>query len=280
MAESFGERLGRRLALGLRHPFAWARYVWIREIRPREVRFAEHPRFLDWGPSYRVARRALESLSGASPEALDGYFAELAPLHRDLLRTVGRLPSAGALMQAPLLYVLVRAARPRWLIETGISSGMSTRLLLEALRRNGGGHLDSIGLGRLALRAETRAADVGLGDRSVGWLVPDGFDDLWTVHLGRSVDVLPSLLDAHEGPLDLFLHDSLHEYATMQAEYALAAGRLRPGGLLLSDDVHANRAWPDFLAERRLSGAVELDHDVGAVVWPDPNGTSPRPGSG
>jgi len=268
MTETGGERLERRLHHFLAHPLAWLRYIWVREVRQREVPFGLNPRFLDWRPMYRVARPGLARLTGHPTAELDGYFAELAPLAAGLRKEVGALPSAGALMQAPLLYVLVRTLRPRRLIETGISSGYSARLLLEALRRNAAGHLDSIGIDLFALRDPSRPAESGLGSRPVGWLVTEELKDRWTLHLGRSEEVLPTLLDAAGDPLDFFLHDSLHQYPTMRWEYTTAYPKLAPGGLLLSHDIHANAAWPEFMSEEKLTNWVELDHDLGAARRP------------
>ena len=246
--------------------------MWVREIRQREVPFRVNPRFLDWRPMYRVSRTALARVAARPVEELDGYFAELAPLHQALWEEVGALPSAGALIQAPLLYVLVRARRPQLLVETGISSGYSARLILEALRRNGTGRLHSIGVDIFALRDPTRPEASGLGGRSVGWLVPPALKDHWTLHLGRSDDVLPPLLAAAEAPLDLFLHDSLHQYPTMRFEYETAFPRLRPGGFLLSHDIHANVAWSEFLGQHPLADADELDHDLGVARTVGPVG--------
>jgi hypothetical protein len=216
MEETFAQRLHRRLTHFASHPLAWARYVWVREIRQQEVPFEVNPRFRDWRPMYRVARPGLERLTGLPPSRLDAYFGELGPLQRSLVTEVGALPSAGALMQAPIIYVLVRALQPKLLIETGISSGYSARLILEALRRNGGGFLHSIGIDVFALRDPTQPEASGLGSRRVGWLVPPEFQDLWALHIGKSEDVLPGLLTSAASPVDLFLHDSLHQYPTMR----------------------------------------------------------------
>jgi cephalosporin hydroxylase len=44
----------------------------------------------------------------------------------------------------------------------------------------------------------------------------------------------------------MFIHDSEHSYETMMAEYNLAWRRIKPGGLLLSDDTGRNEAFIDF----------------------------------
>ena len=229
-----------------------------------------NPRFLDFRPMYEVSRPALLQLLGVPRSELDGYFAELEPIHRDLAREVSNVPSAGALIQAPLIYLILRVTKPEWVVETGISSGYSARLALEALAVNGRGHLDSIGIDVFALGPPGAARDGAMAGRSVGWLVPPRLHPRWGLIIGRSEEKLPALLGLRSGELDVFLHDSLHQYPVMKAEYELAAAALKPGGLLLSHDIHASAAWSEFLARRRLVGEVELDHDLGAVRLPNP----------
>jgi hypothetical protein len=237
-----------------------------------------HPRFRDWRPMYRLSRAQLARLCQVPVAELDGYFAELPGLHSELAREAAELPAAGALWQAPLLYVIVRATRPERLIETGISSGYSSRFLLEAIARNGRGHLDSIGVDELALGGTPDAIARSIAGRPVGWLVPERLHSFWTRHVGRSEDILPGLLPTADTPLDLFLHDSLHEYPTMMWEYTSAYPHLVPGGWLLSHDIHNSAAWPEFLAQKQLLTVdAELDHDLGAVRRPPVPGARPAP---
>ena len=217
---------------------------------------------------YHVARAPLARLTGAPLEKLDNVFAELAPIHAELRRDVGNQPSAGALIQAPLLYVLVRVLQPQRVIETGISSGYSARLILEALARNRSGHLDSIGVDVFAMGRKAGDPQPGLEGRHVGWLVPKRLTDRWSLRIGTSQEVLPSLLSSGQRDVDLFLHDSLHQYPTMHWEYSTAFPAMPAGAILASHDVHANAAWRDFLTQRILPGDVELDHDLGAVRVP------------
>jgi hypothetical protein len=214
---------------------------------------------------YQVSRGALAELCGIPVATLDGYYNELAPLHGELLHDAADLPGAGALLQAPLLYLLVRATRPFRLMETGISSGYSTRFLLEALDRNGAGHLDSIGVGELALGITPERVARALAGRPIGWLVPERLHSRWTKHIGRSEDTLGTLFPPGDRSLDFFLHDSQHVYATMTWEYQVAYAHLAPEGWLVSHDIHNSNAWPEFLRAHRLFRSAELDHDLGVV---------------
>jgi hypothetical protein len=268
MAEGRGAAWRRRLHHFGRHPIAWGRYLYERELRHRDVLFGVNPRFRDWRPMYRVARPALGRLTGRPLPELDGYFAEIGPLHAELSGSVAGLPSAGAMMQAPLLYVFVRAVRPERMVETGVSSGYSARLVLEAMERNGTGRLWSIGIPRLAVGPMAAGDAARVADRPIGWLVPERLRGRWELRIGKAEEMLGAVLEKEAVPLDVFVHDSLHLYEHMLSEYAAALPQLRRGGYLLSHDIHNNPAWPEFLARERLPGDEELDHDLGAVRVP------------
>ncbi len=272
MSETIGERTRRRVYWLGRHPLLWSRYLLLHELGRREVAFGDDPRFRDPTTLYRVARIPLARALGIDVRRLDPIAAELRPLTAAMSTELAREPKAGALMQAPLLYLLARVARPRIVVETGVSSGYSARFLLEALERNGAGALHSIGLPRLAMdpaQAARFPAAPDVADRPIGWLVPDRLKGRWTVHVGRSDDLLEPLLRRLPEPMGIFLHDSLHQYATMAFEYRTAWAHLPPGGLLVSHDIHTSRAWSEFLrleAPRCPDG--ELDHDLGVVRRP------------
>ena len=52
----------------------------------------------------------------------------------------------------------------------------------------------------------------------------------------------------------MFVHDSLHTYDHMTAEYTIGYGALEEGGLLVSDDIGMNEAWSDFTRAKALDG--------------------------
>ena len=140
----------------------------------------------------------------------------------------------------PVLYAVVRVLRPGVIVETGVGSGVSSTFLLEAMERNDAGKLYSIDLPL----PEKRLLPEGL---DTGWMVPDRLRARWRLTLGDARDELPPLLD-NLGQLDLFFHDSDHSYRHMTWEFNSAYPRIRPGGVLLSDDITSNRAWDDFVS--------------------------------
>lgn len=76
-------------------------------------------------------------------------------------------------------------------------------------------------------------------------MVPAELRSRWHLVLGRSQDELPPLLEQLDG-IDLFMHDSEHSYECMSFEFATAWTALRPGGVLIADDVTVNTAWDEF----------------------------------
>lgn len=163
------------------------------------------------------------------------------------------------------LYAVVRRTRPLLVVETGVASGISSYSILQALRDNGGGLLYSIDMPNFTIHLPK-------GQRT-GFLVPDDLRHKWTLILGDSKQELPKLL-AGLGGVDLFVHDSLHEYGHMMFEYREAWQKLRRGGILFSDDVSSSAAFRDFCGENGLQGTVmtrqERDYtvDVGWVTKP------------
>jgi predicted O-methyltransferase YrrM len=150
------------------------------------------------------------------------------------------------------LYALIRAARPRAIVETGVASGQSSIHLLRAIAANGSGTLHSIDL------PNVQEGSILPQGRATGWFVPESLRGPWHLYLGDARELLPALL-AELGAIDVFLHDSDHSYQHMMFEFELGFASLRPGGLLLSDDTHLHTAWDDFCARHRLR-ATRIGH--------------------
>src|SRR5687767_12401824 len=117
--------------------------------------------------------------------------------------------------EAAELYVVVRAAKPRVVVETGVASGVSSAHILRALAANGTGALYSIDLPNVQ---EHSTLPKG---RMSGWIVPDSLRKRRKLYLGDSRELLPELLQ-DLGNIDMFLHDSDHSYENMTFEFEQA----------------------------------------------------------
>jgi methyltransferase family protein len=200
-----------------------------------------------FGISTQSAARLLDELS-ASKEFRDHMDAAL-------------LRSRGTFAYLPLLYVLVRALRPAVLVETGVASGMSSAVILQAVRRNGLGHLWSIDLPdydytwveALMVRG-TGIPHRNMVDNTLppgmksGWAVPSDLRDVWTLLAGDTKTELPRLL-GQISLVDFALHDSDHSEEAVLREGGLLGQRLRLGGVLVVDDVDMSRAFASLLKQ-------------------------------
>ena len=154
-----------------------------------------------------------------------------------------------------LLYSFVRATKPQVVIETGVASGSSSYVILQALEKNKKGVLYSIDF------PETWQFDAE--GRKSGWLVPDSLRRRWKLLIGRSSDLLPDLL-AQLKKIDIFFHDSEHTYENMWFEYNLVWNYIKKDGLLLSHDVTWNSAFFDFCKQKGLKPIV-LGGNIGFI---------------
>lgn len=204
----------------------------------------------------------LERVSATTGEKLMELGASVqAPTRLERFLTMGRFSLVNA-----ELYSLVRCAKPEKVVETGVASGVSSTIILQALSKNQKGRLVSIDLPNYA-RTGVVNAD-GVTDYtslepgySPGWVIPSSLRERWTLLLGDSRAVLPGTL-GELGSIDFFFHDSEHSVEVMSFEFGRAWRALRLGGILYSDDIFWNRAFPDFAASMGKSpqDAVTAGH--------------------
>jgi hypothetical protein len=153
-----------------------------------------------------------------------------------------------------VLYLILRAARPETVVETGVSFGFSSAYVLQALHDNGRGRLYSIDVARPEPPAP-RTEELGSGGlllaRSApesGAVVPDHLRYHWTIRRGPTAAILPALLD-EVGPVDLFLHDSGAGTDDPLLEFRTAWAHLAPEGYLIADNLHRSDALARFSTE-------------------------------
>lgn len=188
--------------------------------------------------------RWVEALSGRPrPEAEHALeeaaqerrlFAHLARAHA----RVGR-ESYGEI-GAPLeLQALVRLRAPRHIVEVGVSSGVSSAYLLNALEKNDRGTLHSVDLPSFprtsgALRGLPRNSWSLPPGRSTGWAVPFPLRKRWDLRLGDKSDVLP-LLAGELPDIDLLVYDVPHEDRTTRVELRILNPLLNAGSVVIVD---------------------------------------------
>jgi predicted O-methyltransferase YrrM len=147
-----------------------------------------------------------------------------------------RPPSIISLDDAVALYTLVRIIRPRTVVESGVSDGLSSTVLLRALSANNDGHLTSLDFPLVGLPR--------VYGKSPGWLVPENLRSRWTLVLGRSQRTMTTALPK-DASLDFFFHDSEHSHSVVLAELTWAIHRGKPGTICIVDDALASSAISD-----------------------------------
>jgi hypothetical protein len=159
---------------------------------------------------------------------------------------------------ARAVWCVTRHLEPQTVVETGVARGFTTRVILEALHRNGTGQLCSIDLPppleRRRLEDEAGAA------------VPGRLKGRWTLVEGSSRRRLPKLLE-ELSTIDLFVHDSRHTNRNVSFELTLAWSALNPDGFQLADDVHCNTAFAQCVSNFGGPPAIVCASDDGRGMF-------------
>ena len=128
-------------------------------------------------------------------------------------------------------YVAARVLKPRLLVETGVSDGLGSAVLIRAVERNA------------AEGSPGRVIGIDI-DPSAGWLLDDELRRGHELVIEDSHTALPRLLRGQA--LDLFIHDSNHHYEHEASEYRLVEPHLAADAVILSDNAHAVPALEDY----------------------------------
>lgn len=162
----------------------------------------------------------------------------------------------GDIRLARTSYAITRGLRPTLAVETGVCYGVTSACILQAMQQNGTGRLHSIDLPPLARKA----------DKYVGSLIPQDLRSRWTRQRGNARRQLAPLL-GKLGPIDFFLHDSLHTYEHMALEFDAAWAALRSGGLLMADDIERNTAFLELAARPDVRASVVMKFSEGDALF-------------
>ena len=196
-------------------------------------------------------------------------------LHAQGLRlgrqTYGEYSDAEVSM-ARAVWCTVLHRRPAVVVETGVARGVTSRIVLEALDRNGRGHLWSIDLPP-PLEKDLHG--------QIGAAVPSSRRDRWSYVKGSSRRRLPSLLRAL-AQVDVFIHDSLHTPRNTRFEMERTLPVLAAGGIMIVDDISPHQAFAEFARENARLETLVCPHSdkagsyFGLIHQPELQGSSGR----
>lgn len=180
-------------------------------------------------------------ISGHSESVIEGYVRELendtdlrAMLERQTLNSPDRHNSDVEPRYGRRLgwYALVRATRPRIIVETGVDRGLGTVVLAAAVLRNAKEGFPGI----------VYATDIV---PDCGHLLAEPYKSHCRILLGDSVENLKKFTE----PVDIFLHDSDHRAEYEWAEFLAIKPRLHPTSIAMSDNSQQTSKMREFAAK-------------------------------
>lgn len=204
------------------------------------ARSREHTNFsYDLDPlNQRYLGAFIAAMTQVPRERIDGYFAELTgddELREHICRTTRASRYRGVADPEPRYgrrlgwYALIRALKPRVVVETGVDKGLGSCVIAAALRRNAAeGH-----------PGKSYGTDI---NPEAGYLVCGPYAEFAKVLYGDSIATLERLTE----PIDLFINDSDHSAAYEAAEYRTIRKHLSPGAVVVGDNAHVTGCLLDF----------------------------------
>jgi predicted O-methyltransferase YrrM len=128
-------------------------------------------------------------------------------------------------------YALLRATKPRVVVETGIDRGLGTVVMAAALKRNAEEGFPGL----------VYATDIV---PDCGHLLAEPYKSFCRELIGDSVESLKKFAQ----PVDVFLHDSDHRPEYEWAEFLAIEPRLHPHSIVLSDNSQQSPKLREFAA--------------------------------
>lgn len=257
-----------RMTMALKHPLRTARQVVAWTFRSKEY-YNHTYRLTPLNGRYLASFIAV--VSHRPTHEIESYMSELESDEelRDALRTAARQSNLRHSSDCEPLYgrrlgwyALVRATKPRVVLETGVDRGLGTAVLAAAIRRN-----TTEGAPGLIYATEISA--------DCGHLLVKPYSEYCRIIFGDSVKTLTHF----ENVVDIFLHDSDHREAYEWAEFMAIEKRLHPDAIVLSDNSQQSPKLLEF-AERTQRLFLYFQDAPRDHWWPgDGIGAAFRPGN-
>ena len=143
-------------------------------------------------------------------------------------------------------YALVRATKPKLVVETGVDKGLGAIVLCAALRRNAAE-------GKVGRYIGT---DI---NPAAGELLGGPYAAFGSIAYGDSLASLERL----DEPVDLFINDSDHSADYELREYELISSRLSSKAIIVGDNAHVTDELAEFAVRtgRRFIAVREIPKD-------------------
>ena len=147
-----------------------------------------------------------------------------------------------ALPICSIIYSFIIKNHVTRVIETGVANGISTMVILQALKITGG-----------SLYSFDIIPEVEHSVKNEG--------NNWYFNLLPQRNTMFSLVNqiSKIGKCQLWIHDSNHGFSWQNFEFNLAYRNLTESGLLISDDIDSSPAWGYFSNEKKQNSIALFD---------------------
>lgn len=152
------------------------------------------------------------------------------------------------------VYWLTRYRKPAVVVETGVSSGWTSRAFLTAIARNGRGELHSSDFPYFRVKDP---------ERYVGILVEPEARRGWDLNIDGDENALPRIM-AKVPSIDIFHYDSDKSTSGREFGIAQARAKMSPDGIILVDDI-LNDSWFREYVEGSGEPFLILDGRCGVI---------------
>ena len=212
------------------------------------------------GPRANPDAKWVAEVAGCGVEEAERAVSGIASCRGEVSELCRSISATGrsyyAQFPAPIeLYAFVKLTRPLTLVESGVSSGVSTTFMLLGIEENGLGGLHSIDLP--VHRKEKRGNESWAIPRGLdsGWAIPSALRRNWDLRVGRSERLLDPLL-LEGGPVDIYCHESPVDSRHLAYEMRKLKAHLKPGSLVVADNTGEN--WKAFSDVAMSHGATPI----------------------
>ena len=172
----------------------------------------------------------IADITGQSTDQITEYFNEVEqdPALKQHIQRATRQSDLALIADAtPLFgrrigwYALVRAIKPKIVVETGVDKGLGACVLAAALKRNSAaGH-----------PGHYYGTDI---NPQAGYLLSGEYAAFGSLLIGDSIDSLKRF----DNKIDIFINDSDHSADYEDREYRVIASKLSAGAIILGDNAH------------------------------------------
>jgi len=126
-------------------------------------------------------------------------------------------------------YVLIRAIKPKIVVETGVDKGLGSCVIVSALIRNKRDGFEGYYFG----------TDI---NPDAGFMFKSPYSSFGEILFGDSIKSLKSL----NKKIDLFINDSAHTYEYEKDEYEIVNSKLTSKAVIIADNAHSSSALFEF----------------------------------